>query len=323
MTKQRILTGIQPTGTLHIGNYFGAMRQMVRAQDEGETISFIVDYHALTQLPNPAQFREHVVSAAVDYLACGIDPDHTIYFRQSDVPEVTELTWILSCVTPMGLLERCTSYKDKIAQGLKSNHGLFAYPVLMAADILLYKANVIPVGRDQKQHMEVTRDIAVRFNNQYGDVLVIPDSRILDDVAIVPGIDGHKMSKSYDNTIEIFGAEKAMRKKFMKIVTDSTPMEEPKNPDACNIFTLYKLFADDGEIEALRQRYLDGGMGYGHAKQELFEKYWEYFRPLRQKRDELMDNVDYVEQVLQAGAAKARIEATATLDAVRRAVGLR
>ncbi len=319
----RILSGIQPSGTLHIGNYFGMMRPVIELQDQGDSYIFIASYHALSSDPDPDLIRQRIQNVALDFLACGLDPAKTVFFRQQDVPEVTELTWILSCHTPMGLLERCVSYKDKVSQGLSANHGLFAYPVLQAADILIYKSNLVPVGRDQKQHLEVTRDIAVRFNNRFGELLVIPEASIRDDVAVVPGVDGRKMSKSYDNTIEIFGKEKALRKSIMRVITDSTPMEEPKNPDACNVFTLFKLFGSAEEIESLRERYLAGGMGYGHAKQELFDKFWEYFRPMRARREELEQNLDHVESIMRQGGEKARALACRTMDEVRHAVGLR
>ncbi len=320
---KRVLSGIQPTGTLHLGNYFGMMKPAIELQDSGqECFYFIADYHALTQLPEPRLLRERSRGVALDFLACGLDPERTVFFRQSDVPEVHELTWVLSCLTPVGLLERCHSYKDKIARGLTPNHGLFSYPVLMAADILLYGSHLVPVGKDQKQHLEVTRDLAIRFNNAYGDILVVPDAMIREEVAVVPGLDGQKMSKSYDNTIELFGEPKAMRQKMMRIVTDSTPMEAPKNPDSCNVFALYKLLASDTEREALRQRYLAGGMGYGHAKQALAEKYAEVFAPMRARRQELLAQPKLVEDVLQAGAAKARAAARETLARVRAAIGL-
>ena len=319
----RILSGIQPSGKLHIGNYFGMMKPALELQKEGEAFLFIADYHALTQIPEPQQLRDRVHSVAVDFLACGLDPAKTVFFRQSDVPQVQELTWILGCLMPMGLLERCHSFKDKTARGIAPNVGLFNYPALMAADILLYKANGVPVGKDQKQHLEVTRDIAIRFNNQYGDILTVPEPMIREEVAVVPGTDGQKMSKSYGNTIEIFGTEKGMRKKIMRIVTDSTPVESPKDPSACNLFALYKLMATPEEIETLRGMYLAGGMGYGTAKQMLFEKYWDYFRAARERREEILKNPDYIEQVLQDGAARARAVADATLREVRRAVGLR
>ncbi|MFA5203607.1 MAG: tryptophan--tRNA ligase [Lentisphaeria bacterium] len=321
--KRRILSGVQSSGTLHLGNYFGMMRPALELQDPCECFYFIADYHSLTSNPKPEQLRERVRGVALDFLACGLDPQRTVFFRQSDVPEVTELTWILSCITPMGLLERCHSYKDKIARGLAPNHGLFAYPVLMASDILIYQANGVPVGKDQKQHVEVTRDIAIRFNNQYGELLTVPDPMIRDEVAVVPGLDGQKMSKSYGNAVEIFAPEKAARKKIMSIVTDSTPMEAPKNPDTCNVFALYKLMATPEEVAALRQRYLEGGMGYGHAKQALFECYWDYFKEARARRDELEKNPDFVEGVLRDGAARARAAATATMAKVKQAVGLR
>ncbi|MHC5164567.1 MAG: tryptophan--tRNA ligase, partial [Planctomycetota bacterium] len=234
----RVLSGIQPSGKLHIGNYFGAMRQHLQLQAENEGFYFIADYHALTTNPEPRQFADHTLDVAKDYLALGLDPEKTVFWRQSDVPEVTELAWILSCITPMGLLQRCTSFKDKVEQGLSPVHGLFAYPVLQAADILMFDSNLVPVGQDQKQHIEVTRDIAAKFNNIYGETFVLPEEHILKSVAVVPGIDGRKMSKSYDNTIEIFEPENKVKKKVMRIVTDSTPVEEPKDPDSCNAFAL-------------------------------------------------------------------------------------
>ena len=319
----RILSGIQPSGVLHIGNYFGMMHPCLELQDEGEAYLFIADYHALTSTPEPATLRQHVRGVATDFLACGIDPEKSVFFKQSEVPEVTELTWILNCCTPVGLLERCHSYKDKIAQGLPPNHGLFSYPVLMASDILAYKSQLVPVGKDQKQHIEVARDLAIRFNHRYGEVLTIPEGRTRDSVAIVPGVDGRKMSKSYDNTIEIFGEEKQLRQKVMRIVTDSTPLEEPKDPDACNVVALYKLFASAAELEDLRARYAAGGLGYGHSKAELFDKFWEHFRPQRQRREELLADPGYVESVLEKGAVRARATAQETMAEVREAVGLR
>jgi tryptophanyl-tRNA synthetase len=320
--RRRVLSGIQPSGTLHLGNYFGMMQPALDLQRDNDCFYFIADYHALTQMPAPAQLRERARGVAIDFLACGLDPSTTTFFRQSDVPEVTELTWILSCLTPVGLLERCHSYKDKIARGIAPNHGLFSYPVLMAADILIYGSHLVPVGRDQKQHLEVTRDLAIRFNNTYGEVLVVPDALIRDEVAVVPGLDGQKMSKSYDNTIELFGNEKAIRQKIMRIVTDSTPMDAPKNPDTCTIFALYKLMATAAETAALRERYLAGGMGYGHAKQALFEKYRETFAPFRERHRELEQDPDQVERALRAGAERARAVAAATLQRVKDAVGL-
>ena len=323
VSSKRILSGIQPSGTLHIGNYFGMMKPALEMQQAHSCFYFIADYHALTQIPDPQELRNRVTGVAVDFLACGLDPAKTVFFRQSDVPQVQELTWILSCLTPMGLMERCHSFKDKTSRGLAANLGLFCYPALMAADILLYKANGVPVGKDQKQHLEVTRDIAIRFNNQYGEKLVVPDPMIREEVAVVPGVDGQKMSKSYGNTIEIFGGEKEMRKKVMRVVTDSTPVESPKDPEKCNVFALYKLMATPEEQEALRQQYLAGGMGYGTAKQALFEKYWEFFRAARARREEILKDPGYVESVLKDGAARAAVVAEATLCEVRKAVGLR
>ncbi len=322
--SKRILTGIQPSGTLHIGNYFGAMRPAVTLQDSGnECFYFIANYHAMTSMPDPKDLRERTFNVAVDFLAAGIDPQKTVFFRQSDVPEVQELAWFLSCICPMGLLERCHSYKDKLAHGLEANHGLFAYPALMAADILLYQSQLVPVGKDQKQHLEVTRDLAIRFNNHFGDILTVPDAYISTDVAVIPGLDGQKMSKSYNNTIELFGEGKPVRKKFMSIKTDSTPMGEPMNPDTCNVFALYKLMATPEELEALRKNYLENPeFGYGHAKQLLFEKYTEYFAEAREKRKELLANPQKVEDILQDGASRARKVADATMAKVRAAVGL-
>ncbi len=318
----RILSGIQPSGALHIGNYFGMMKPALELQQQHECFYFIADYHALTGSPEPELLRQRVHEVAADFLACGLDPERTVFFRQSDVPEVANLTWVLSTLTPLGLLERCHSYKDKLAKGIAANHGLFSYPILMAADILIYDSTIVPVGRDQKQHLEVTRDLADRFNNHYGDVLVTPEAMIRDEVAVVPGIDGQKMSKSYDNTLEIFGDKKAMRKKFMKIVTDSTPVEAPKDPESCNVFALYKLFADESELEQMRANYRAGGYGYGHAKQALFDKYWHYFEPYRERRNQLLNDPDSIERVLQSGAERARRVAAKTFDRVKRAVGL-
>ncbi len=319
----RVLTGIQPSGTLHLGNYFGTMRKSIEMQDQGnECLYFIANFHAMTSMPDPEDLRQRTFNVAVDFLACGLDPQKTIFFRQSDVPAVQSLAWYLSCLCPLGLLERCHSYKDKLAHGLEANHGLLAYPVLMAADILLYDSNQVPVGKDQKQHLEVTRDLAIRFNNRYGDILTIPEPIIQEEVAVVPGLDGQKMSKSYGNTIEIFAEGKAARAKFMRIVTDSTPMEEPKDPDKCNVFALYKLMATPEEQAEMRRRYLAGGMGYGHAKQALFEKYTEYFAEMRERRRKLLESPGLIEDILQDGAARARKIADATMARVNAAVGL-
>lgn len=318
----RVLSGIQPSGKLHIGNYFGAMRQHLELQAEHSCFYFIADYHALTSNPAPAEIADNSLDVAMDYIALGLDTKKTVFWRQSDVPEVTELTWLLSCVTPMGLLQRCTSYKDKVAQGLSPNHGLFAYPVLQAADILIYNSDLVPVGADQKQHIEVTRDIAGRFNNTYGEVFTIPKDHIIESVAVVPGIDGQKMSKSYGNTIEIFEPKDSVRKKIMKIVTDSTPVEEPKDPDKCNIFALLKLVAPPDELTDWEKRYRSGGMGYGEVKKRLAELVIEYFEPYQNKRAELENNLGYVKDILADGARRAKAVASETLDRAREAVGL-
>ncbi len=320
----RILSGIQPSGTLHIGNYFGMMKPSVEMQNNGEAFFFIADYHSLTTLPDPSELRKRVFNVALDFLACGLDPAKALIFRQSDVPEVTELAWILNCITPIGLLERAHSYKDKVAKGFSPNTGLFAYPVLMAADILIYKSHVVPVGKDQKQHLEITRDIAIKFNQQYGkDVFVIPEERIREEVAVVPGLDGQKMSKSYNNTIEIFGKEKEIRSKVMKVVTDSKGLEDIKDPSTCNIVALYKLFASPEQVKEMEDKYRAGNYGYGHAKQALFEVIWEYFAPYRKRREELLADPSYIESVLKTSAEKARAVAAKTMDEVRQTVGLR
>ena len=261
----RVLSGIQPSGKLHIGNYFGAMRQHLELQAEHEGFYFIADYHAMTSNPDPKDLKARTLGVAMDYLALGLDPQKTVFWKQSDVPEVTELAWILSCQTPMGLLQRCTSYKDKVAQGLSPNHGLFAYPVLQAADILIFMSDLVPVGADQKQHIEVTRDIAEKFNAIYGELFVLPKDHILESVAVIPGVDGRKMSKSYNNTIEIFEPESSVKKKIMRMVTDSTPVEEPKDPDKCNLFALLRLVASPESLPNDR-KYRQGGIGYGPSK---------------------------------------------------------
>jgi tryptophanyl-tRNA synthetase len=318
----RILSGIQPSGKLHIGNYFGMMKPAIELQEQGEAYLFIANYHAMTTVQDAAALRGMTAEVALDFLACGIDPEKTAFYRQSDVPEVHELAWLLSTLCPMGLLERCHSYKDKTAKGIAASHGLFAYPVLMAADILAVQSNVVPVGRDQKQHVEVTRDLAIRFNNAFGDVFTIPEPSIRENVAVVPGVDGQKMSKSYDNTIEIFMEGKPLKKRVMKIVTDSKELEEPKDPDTCNVFALYKLLASEAEQAELAALYRAGGMGYGHAKTQLLEKINDHFAPMRERRRELAEDMDYVENVLEAGAQKAGALARETLAKARQAVGL-
>jgi tryptophanyl-tRNA synthetase len=322
MAMVRYLTGIQATGALHIGNYFGALRPAVELQERGEAFYFIADFHALTTVQDPNILRRHVRNVALDFLACGLDPKKACFFRQSDVPVVTELTWILSTITPMALLERCHSYKDKLARGLPASHGLFAYPVLMAADILLYDSDVVPVGKDQKQHIEVARDIAVKFNETYGEVFKVPEPSIRKEVATVVGLDGQKMSKSYGNTLEIFNEEKTLRKKVMGIVTDSTPVEAPKNPDQSTIVELYRLFVPSDQVTRMENEFRAGGVGYGEFKKRLFETIWETFAPMRKRRAELESDPDYVDKVLADGAARARRVAEKTMARVHQAVGL-
>jgi tryptophanyl-tRNA synthetase len=318
----RILSGIQPSGVLHIGNYFGMMRPAIELQKEGETFYFIADFHALTSLRDPKALRENSRRVALDFLACGLDPERAALFRQSDVPQVTELAWILSTVAPMGLLERAHSYKDKLARGLAPTVGLFSYPVLMAADILIYDSDAVPVGKDQKQHIEITRDLAVKINETYGQVFKLPEPRINPDTQVVPGLDGQKMSKSYGNNIDIFGDEKETRKRVMSIVTDSTPVEAPKDPDKSTIVQLYSLFASKGELANMRDRFKKGGSGYGDFKKELFEKMWEYFAPMRKRREEIQRDKSYIDKVLARGAKRANEIADQVMARVRKAVGL-
>jgi len=319
----RILTGLQPSGKLHVGNFFGAMEPAVRLQDAGEAFYFIADYHAMTSSHDPVALRDHVRELAIDFLACGLDPAHAVFFRQSAVPEVNELAWLLSTVCPMSLLAKCHSYKDKTAQGIAANHALFAYPVLMAADILLYDSNQVPVGKDQKQHLEVTRDLAVKFNEVYGEgTVILPEPIIREDTAIVLGLDGRKMSKSYQNTLPIFGEEKPLKKLIMKIPTDSTPVEEPKATDGSTILALYKLFASEADYAVMVADHERGGVGYGDFKKRLADAYWDFFGPMRERRAEILADPGYVDQVLAAGALRAREEASKVLRRVRQAVGL-
>ena len=319
----RVLSGVQPSGTLHIGNYFGMMKPAIALQEQGEAFLFIANYHALTSVHEGGLLREMTRDVALDFLACGIDPERTAFYRQSDVPQVHELAWLLSVLTPMGLLERCHSFKDKTARGIAASHGLFAYPVLMAADILAVNATVVPVGRDQKQHVEVTRDLAMRFNHVFGvEVFVLPEPSIQETVAVVPGIDGQKMSKSYNNTIEIFGSGKPLKKRIMKVVTDSKGLDDPKDPEGCNVFALYKLFADAEQQAELAERYRAGGMGYGHAKTALWELMEAYFEPMRERRLALEQDPDFVEDVLRTGAKRASAVAEDVLGRAREAGGL-
>ena len=300
---RRILSGVQPSGRLHLGNYFGAIKQHIALQDEGQCFYFIANYHALTTIQDPQALRQNSLDIALDYLALGLDPEKSVFFRQSDVPEVTELAWILATVTNMGLLERAVSYKEKVERGIEASVGLFTYPVLMAADILIYRSHVVPVGKDQIQHIEMTQDIAGKFNRAFGEVFPIPAYR-LDKESKVPGIDGQKMSKSYGNTIDIFAEGKPLKKTVMSIVTDSTPLEAPKDPEKCNVFALYSLFATAEEKAALAVRYRAGGMGYGEAKKLLLEKIEAYFSPARERRQKLAQDSDYVEDVLRRAPSK-------------------
>jgi tryptophanyl-tRNA synthetase len=318
----RVLSGIQPTGRFHWGNYFGAIRQYIELQDNEQSYYFIADLHALTTIRDATQLRENVNDSALDLLALGLDPEKATLFRQSDVPEVTQLTWLLMTLTQMSLLEKCVSYKDKKAKGIAADAGLFTYPVLMAADILLYDSDIVPVGVDQVQHVEVTRDVAQRFNSTYGEVLHLPAARVLDATAKVPGTDGEKMSKSYGNTIEIFLADKQLRKKIMSVKTDSTPLEDPKDPTNCPVFDLYKLFASDDQQDQLAARYRAGGMGYGDAKQRVFESALEYFADSRARRANFESRPDDVEDILRTGAATARAKGAEVLDRCRSACGL-
>lgn len=318
----RILSGIQPSGSLHIGNYFGMMRPMIAYQEESELYCFIVNYHAMTSVTDSEQLAQGTLEAALDFLALGLDPDKAIFWVQSDVPEVAELTWMLNNVTPVGLLLRSHSYKDKIAQGLSPHHGLLSYPVLMAADILLYQAQRVPVGQDQQQHLEIARDIAIKFNHIFGDTFVIPEAEINPNIPTVLGVDGRKMSKSYDNTIEIFAGEGYLRRKIAGIVTDSTPVADPKDPDKCNLYGIISLFMDEEEKIDLADRYRQGGLKYNEVKEELFERLWTFFGEARKKRQQLERQPEHIRAILRAGAEKARIKARPTLDLARTRVGL-
>ncbi len=318
----RILSGIQPSGVLHIGNYFGMMRPAIALQDEGETLYFIANYHALTSVRAPEALRENTRRVALDFLACGLDPEKAALFRQSDVPQVTELAWILSTVTPVSRLELAHSYKDKIARGASASAGLFTYPVLMAADILIYDSDIVPVGKDQKQHIEIARDLATRMNETFGPILKLPEPRIHARTEVVPGIDGQKMSKSYGNTIDIFGEEKETRKRVMSIVTDSIPVEATKDPDCSTIVQLYSLFASPAQVDEMREKFRAGGTGYGEFKKHLFEKLWEFFAPMRRRREEILADNSYIDDVLRRGAERANEIAITVTQRVRMAVGL-
>ncbi len=318
----RILSGIQPSGALHLGNYFGMMKPAIELQEKGEALYFIADLHALTTVHDAAALAGNIRDVAVDFLACGLDPRKSCLFRQSHVPAVTELSWILSTLTPMGLLERCHSYKDKLARGIAPSHGLFAYPVLMAADILIYDSDVVPVGKDQKQHIEVARDIVIKFNETFGATLKLPAPSIREETAAVPGLDGEKMSKSYGNTIGMFEEEKAMRKKIMGLKTDSTPVEEPKPTETSTILGLYRLVASPGDYAQMEADFRAGGFGYGDFKKRLFAGVWEYFAPMRARRAEILADPAYVAGVLREGSEKANAIGNGVMTRVRKAVGL-
>ena len=321
--KKRILSGIQPSGSLHIGNYFGMIKRMIEYQESSDLFLFIVNLHSLTTVADGPKLKQLTLEAAMDMLALGIDPEKCYFWVQSDVPETAELAWILSCVAPMGLLERAHSYKDKMAKGIKPNLGLFSYPILMAADILINQSEIIPVGKDQKQHVEIARDIAIKFNNMFGETFVIPEPDIPADIASIPGTNGQKMSKSYDNTIPIFGDEKVIKKAVMGIVTDSKGVDEPKEPEGNTIYELYKLFAKPEETKEMSDRFKKGGMGYGDAKKMLLEKIQETFKPFQEKREHLANNPKEVEAILAKGAEKVRAVSLKTMDKVREVTGLK
>ena len=319
--KSRVLSGIQPSGTLHLGNYFGMMSRMIKYQSNNELFCFIANYHALTSIPTSESLSQNTFNAACDFLALGLDPERSTFWIQSDVPKVTELMWILASHTGVGLLDRATSYKDKISQGIKPNVGLYSYPVLMAADILLFDTELVPVGKDQKQHLEIARDIAMRFNNSYGDTLVMPEPDIEKENQLIPGIDGKKMSKSYNNTIPIFETEKKIRKKIMSVVTDTAGIDEPKDKDT-PLFQLFSLFLDkDGKLE-LSARYEGKGLRYGDVKNELFETVMDYFHPFREKRANIVSKPQEVYEILRLGAKKANLVADEVLDRVRSSAGI-
>ena len=324
MTNEKtILSGIQPSGKLHIGNYFGAMRQHIQMQKEGDAFYFLANYHSLTSLTDGELLKEYTTDVVLDYLALGLDPNKCTFFAQSDVPQTTELAWILGTLTPVSLMEKGVSYKDKIANGLSPNIGLFTYPILQAADILIYHSDLVPVGEDQKQNIEISRDLAGKLNRAYGEELLkIPEEYIVKSVATVPGIDGRKMSKSYGNTINIFTEGKALKKRVMAIQTDSAALEDPKDPDTCNVYSLIKLFAEEDQQKEIAEKYRAGGYGYGHAKKELLGMIQDYFAEARERRKELADDMDYVQDVLREGGKKARERAEQVMEPIRSATGL-
>jgi tryptophanyl-tRNA synthetase len=318
-----ILSGIQSSGKLHLGNYFGALRQHIQMQEEEDAFYFIANYHSLTSINDGEEIRRNTIDIALDYLALGLDPQKCTFFAQSDVPQVTELAWILGTFSPVSLMEKGVAYKDKVAEGAKPNVGLFTYPILQAADILIYHSDVVPVGQDQKQNIEICRDLAGKFNHNYGDeYLKLPEPHIVESVSVVPGVDGRKMSKSYGNTINIFDEGKALKKKVMSIETDSTPLDEPKDPESCNVFALIKLLANDKKQEKIAAKYRAGGYGYGHAKNELLGMIEEYFAEARAKRKELANDLDTVRDILKEGGTKARKRAETVMEPIREATGL-
>ncbi|MFK5937322.1 MAG: tryptophan--tRNA ligase [Sulfurimonas sp.] len=319
----RVLTGIQPSGDLHIGNYFGSIKQMVDAQKSSDTFAFIANYHAMSSGNGGEALAKLTMATATDFLSLGIDPNKSTFWVQSDVKEVLELYWVLSAFTPMGLLERAHSYKDKTAKGIAANHSLFSYPVLMAADILLYSPDIVPVGKDQIQHVEIARDIAIKFNNEYGDIFKVPEFKVEENVATVPGIDGQKMSKSYKNTVNIFGEEKKQLKTIKKIVTQNVALEEPKEYENCNVYNMAKLFLEGENLVSLQNRYQAGKEGHGHFKIYLAEVMWEYFKEYREKRDYYINHQDEVREILNAGALKAKAVAAPMIEKIRTVTGIR
>lgn len=319
----KVLSGIQPSGQLHIGNYFGMMKPMISHMEHSDLYVFIVDLHAMTSVHDGEKLRRGTLEAAADFLALGLDPQQCTFWVQSDVPEVCELTWVLSTLAPMGLLERCHSYKDKVAKGIAASHGLFSYPILMAADILLYQADKVPVGKDQKQHLEVARDLAQKFNTEFGETFVVPEPAIAEETAVVPGLDGQKMSKSYSNTIPIFLEGKQLKKRVMAIETDTTPVDDPKDPGKCNLFTIFKLFAAPQRVAEVHDLYVNGGAAYGYIKLELFDILNEFFAEARRRKREYLDDSEMLRKILADGAVKARQKAAVTLDLVRDRVGLK
>ncbi|MBS4313517.1 tryptophan--tRNA ligase [Campylobacter vulpis] len=318
----RVLTGLQPSGDLHIGNFFGAIKPMIEAQETSEMFIFIANYHAMTSSQKGEILKQNALKAAAAFLSLGVKPEKSIFWLQSDVKEVLELYWILSQFCPMGLLERAHSYKDKVAKGLPSSHGLFSYPVLMAADILLFDTQIVPVGKDQIQHVEIARDIALKVNNEWGEIFTLPEARVSENVAVVPGTDGAKMSKSYQNTIDIFAGEKLRKKQISSIVTDSTPLEEPKNWQDCNIFKIAKLFLDETKQEELKRRYERGGEGYGHFKAYLNELVGAYFKEAQENYENYLKEPKKLEEILEFGASKARKIAQNKMQKIYDKIGL-